>query len=81
MRDLPSMKRLTDAYDAYLLLERGMSENTRMSYRSDVEKLVCYLSDGKTTLRDVTLDTLHNLRRICMTSAYHHARRQGLSQG
>ena len=60
MRDLPSMKRLTDAYDAYLLLERGMSENTRMSYRSDVEKLVCYLSDGKTTLRDVTLDTLHN---------------------
>lgn len=60
MRELPSMTRLTDAYDAYLLLERGMSENTRMSYRSDVEKLICYLADGKTTLRDVTLDTLHN---------------------
>lgn len=60
MRELPSMTRLMDAYDAYLLLERGMSENTRLSYRSDVEKLICYLADGKSTLRDVTLDTLHN---------------------
>lgn len=60
MRTLPTMSKLVDAYDAYLLLERGMSGNTRMAYRSDVEKLICYLADGRTTLRDVTLDTLHN---------------------
>lgn len=60
MRTLPTMSKLLDSYDAYLLLERGMSDNTRAAYRSDVEKLVCYLADGVTTLGDVTLDTLHN---------------------
>lgn len=60
MRTLPTMSKLLDSYDAYLLLERGMSDNTRAAYRSDVEKLVCYLDDGATTLGDVTLDTLHN---------------------
>lgn len=60
MRSLPTMSKLLDSYDAYLLLERGMSDNTRAAYRSDVEKLVCYLADGATTLGDVTLDTLHN---------------------
>lgn len=60
MRTLPTMSKLLDSYDAYLLLERGMSDNTRAAYRSDVEKLVCYLADGSTTLGDVTLDTLHN---------------------
>lgn len=60
MKTLPTMSKLLDSYDAYLLLERGMSDNTRAAYRSDVEKLVCYLADGVTTLGDVTLDTLHN---------------------
>lgn len=60
MRTLPTMSKLLNSYDAYLLLERGMSDNTRAAYRSDVEKLVCYLADGVTTLGDVTLDTLHN---------------------
>lgn len=60
MRTLPTMSKLLDSYDAYLLLERGMSDNTRAAYRSDVEKLVCYLADGAATLGDVTLDTLHN---------------------
>ena len=27
-------------FAAYLTLERGMSENTRLAYRADVEKLV-----------------------------------------
>lgn len=54
------MSKLLDGYEAYLLLERGMSDNTRAAYRSDVEKLVCYLADGSTKISDVTLDTLHN---------------------
>ena len=37
MRTLPTMSKLLDSYDAYLLLERGMSDNTRAAYRSDVE--------------------------------------------
>ncbi len=47
-------------YSAYLLLERGLSENTRMSYLNDVEKLTRYLRDNNIELKDVTLDILHN---------------------
>lgn len=47
-------------YSAHLLLERGLSENTRQSYLNDVEHLLRYLSDNNLGLKDVTLDTLHN---------------------
>ena len=47
-------------YSAYLLLERGLSENTRESYLNDVAKLMRYINENNLTLKDVTLDTLHN---------------------
>ena len=47
-------------YSAYLLLERGLSENTRESYLNDVEKLMRYINENNLTIKDVTLDTLHN---------------------
>ena len=47
-------------YSAYLLLERGLSENTRESYLNDVAKLIRYLNENNLTIKDVTLDTLHN---------------------
>ena len=47
-------------YSAHLLLERGLSENTRQSYLNDVEHLLRYLNDNNLELKDVTLDTLHN---------------------
>ena len=47
-------------YSAYLLLERGLSENTRESYLNDVAKLMRYLNENNITIKDVTLDTLHN---------------------
>ena len=47
-------------YSAYLLLERGLSENTRQSYLNDVDHLLRYLRDNNLGLKDVTLDTLHN---------------------
>lgn len=47
-------------YSAYLLLERGLSENTRLGYMCDVEKLLSYLNDYNIDLNEVTLDTLHN---------------------
>lgn len=59
MKGMENTSRILDAFDAYLMLERGLSENTRLSYRSDVEKLICYIADGKTTLNDVTLEMLH----------------------
>lgn len=31
-------------YKAFLLLERGLSENTRLAYMADVEKLAAWLS-------------------------------------
>ncbi len=47
-------------YSAYLLLERGLTENTRQSYLNDVAKLISYLNDNNLSLKEVTLDTLHN---------------------
>lgn len=45
---------------AYLMLERGLSENTRQCYLDDVKKLINYLNSNNLELKDVTLDTLHN---------------------
>lgn len=47
-------------YSAFLLLERGLAENTRLGYLSDVDKLMRYLDDYNLSLKDVTLDHLHN---------------------
>lgn len=47
-------------YSAYLLLERGLSENTRESYLNDVAKLMRYINENNLTIKDITLDTLHN---------------------
>lgn len=45
---------------AYLMLERGLSENTRQCYLDDVKKLINYLNSNNLELKDITLDTLHN---------------------
>ncbi|MBR5332337.1 MAG: site-specific tyrosine recombinase XerD [Muribaculaceae bacterium] len=47
-------------YSAYLLLERGLSENTLQSYLNDVSHLLRYLNENNLGLKDVTLDNLHN---------------------
>lgn len=58
MRDILDIKRILDDYDAYLSVEKGMSENTRAAYRRDIGKLHSWLSSGGISLRDVTIDTL-----------------------
>lgn len=55
--DIPA---IVDQFEAYLQLERGLTDNTRSAYLSDVGKLLGYLADTATSLRNVTLDTLHN---------------------
>ena len=47
-------------YSAYLLLERGLSENTLQCYLDDVGKLIRYLDDNNLKFTDVTLEILHN---------------------
>lgn len=46
------------SYEAYLLLERGLSSNTRENYVIDIYKMMSYLSDNDVKLRDVTLNDL-----------------------
>lgn len=58
MRSIDSIPAVIDAYEAYLILERGLSDNTREAYVRDVGKLVRYLETEKVTLREVTTDTL-----------------------
>jgi len=46
-------------YQAYMLLERGLSDNTREAYCTDVERFLNWLSED-VALESVTLDHLEN---------------------
>lgn len=59
MRTIDDIEALQRRYQAYLLLERGLSDNTREAYADDVGKLLRYLSSGGVRLRDVDLGMLH----------------------
>ena len=59
-RTIDDIDRILTLFAAYLQLERGLSDNTRLGYIQDTRKLIDYLADAATPLRDVTLDTLQN---------------------
>lgn len=59
-RKITDISNLLDQFSAYLMLERGLSDNTRAAYLADTGRLLSYLSDEGVSLRDVTLDTLQN---------------------
>lgn len=50
---------LLKKYRAYLLLEKGLSENTREAYAHDVEKLLDFLADRERLPQEATLDDFH----------------------
>ncbi len=58
MRQIADIDRLLKEYGLYLRMEKGVSDNTREAYLSDVGRLLGYLSDTGCTLREVTADTL-----------------------
>ncbi len=58
MRQINDIERVCQEYDLYLMMEKGMADNTRESYRRDVDKLLGYLATEGVGLRDVTIDTL-----------------------
>ena len=59
LRTLPDWDTLLDNFHAFLMLEKGLSDNSRTAYSTDVRKLAAYLSTGNIRLADVTVDTLH----------------------
>lgn len=46
-------------YEAFLLLERGLSENTRLGYMADADRLAAWLADEGLEPVDATTDDLH----------------------
>lgn len=60
MRNILDIDKILDSFEAYIMLERGLSDNTRENYVMDVRKLLGYLSDRSIPLREVTLDTLRD---------------------
>lgn len=59
MRRIDDIDSIRKNYQAYLMLERGLSDNTREAYADDIDKLLRYLASGSTMLRDVDLPMLH----------------------
>lgn len=57
-RRIDDIERIVKSYEAYLLLERGLSDNTRENYVRDIYKIMSYLIDNNIRLRDVKLDDL-----------------------
>ncbi len=58
MRTIPDNSKLTDDFDLYLQMEKGMSANSREAYGRDVEKLLRFLEDEKVGLAEVDIDML-----------------------
>ena len=54
MRPVPDQPRLMALYDSYLRLERGLSDNTRQSYSTDLRHLLTFLDDCNVTVKEAT---------------------------
>ncbi|MCM1518989.1 MAG: tyrosine recombinase XerD [Pseudoflavonifractor sp.] len=59
MRSIDDIESIRRSYQAYLMLERGLSDNTREAYADDIDKLLRYLATTSVRLRDVDLPMLH----------------------
>jgi integrase/recombinase XerD len=47
-------------YEAFLLLERGLSDNTRVAYLSDIDRFVDWLQDVNLAIEEVKIDTFQD---------------------
>lgn len=59
MRPFKSFDKIVDDYEAYLLLEKGLAENTKNSYLNDVRHLGTFLEERELNLADVEEPKLH----------------------
>lgn len=58
---MQSVSKLLEGYRAYLLLERGLSENSRQAYVHDVEKLLAFIAadEQMPSVAEITEQHLH----------------------
>lgn len=50
---------MIDKYRTYILLEQGLSDNTREAYLRDVRKFFDYIKDEQIDIKDVNLEVIH----------------------
>lgn len=58
MRPVNDIGRLLNEFDAFLLMEKGLSDNTAEAYRRDIDKLLLFLTVESRQLNQVTFDDL-----------------------
>lgn len=58
MRPVNDIDRLLNGFDAFLLMEKGLSDNTAEAYHRDIDKLLLFLTVESIQLNQVTLDDL-----------------------
>lgn len=58
--DSKELDRLINGFNAYLKLERGLSDNTLIGYSNDVIKLYDFIESENIELKQVTLEMLHS---------------------
>lgn len=59
-REITDVKKILKGYNAYMKLERGMSENTLVSYLFDITKFIDFLAGEKMRLQNVAPETLYS---------------------
>lgn len=57
-RNISDIAKIISSYQAYLMLEKGLSQNSISGYDDDVRKLINYLAERNISLREVTLPVL-----------------------
>lgn len=58
-REIIDIRDVMKRFDAYLMVERGLSENTVEAYNDDVQKLIDYFDDVELSPVDATENDLH----------------------
>lgn len=59
-RGINDIGKVLDSYHGYMLLEKGLSDNTLASYNNDVMKYLGYIADRNITLRETSPEILHS---------------------
>lgn len=64
MRPLKDNQNILQDYEAYLLLEKGLSANTAVAYCNDVSHLIDFLDENALSVDNVTVENLHSFLSI-----------------
>ena len=59
MRQIVSIEKIIEQFEAYIRFERGLSGNTVVGYGDDVAKVLSFVYDKKLDLNSVKLEDLH----------------------